>query len=168
MQSARRSAHARLIEELVDETLGLRPLEPLKHDPTVSDILINGPKCVYVERQGKLKRGPVQFRDLDHLVGNIQRDVELGATVDQALRRFELRSDYDGVRTLSSFVRESQKFGTQLTEALRLHADMLRLEREEAAEEKAQKAAVAILLPTLLLIFPAVFVVLVGPALIQI
>jgi len=98
----------------------------------------------------------------------VQRDVELGATVDQALRRFALRSDYDGVRTLSSFVRESQKFGTQLTEALRLHADMLRLQREEAAEEKAQKAAVAILLPTLLLIFPAVFVVLVGPALIQI
>lgn len=98
----------------------------------------------------------------------VQRDVELGATVDQALRRFAVRSDYDGVRTLSSFVRESQKFGTHLTEALRLHADMLRLQREEAAEEKAQKAAVAILLPTLLLIFPAVFVVLVGPALIQI
>lgn len=98
----------------------------------------------------------------------VQRDVELGATVDQALRRFAVRSNYDGVRTLSTFVRESQKFGTQLTEALRLHADMLRLQREEAAEERAQKAAVAILLPTLLLIFPAVFVVLVGPALIQI
>jgi tight adherence protein C len=98
----------------------------------------------------------------------VQRDVELGATVDNALRRFATRSGYEGVRTLSSFVRESQKFGTQLTEALRLHADMLRLQREEAAEEKAQRAAVAILLPTLLLIFPAVFVVLVGPALIQI
>jgi tight adherence protein C len=98
----------------------------------------------------------------------VQRDVELGTTVDQALRRFAVRSNYDGVRTLSTFVRESQKFGTQLTEALRLHADMLRLQREEAAEERAQKAAVAILLPTLLLIFPAVFVVLVGPALIQI
>lgn len=98
----------------------------------------------------------------------VQRDIELGATVEQALRRFAIRSDYDGVRTLSSFVRESQKFGTQLTEALRLHAEMLRLQREEAAEERAQKAAVLILLPTLLLIFPAVFVVLVGPALIQI
>lgn len=98
----------------------------------------------------------------------VQRDIELGATVEQALRRFAIRSDYDGVRTLSSFVRESQKFGTQLTEALRLHAEMLRLQREEAAEERAQKAAVMILLPTLLLIFPAVFVVLVGPALIQI
>ncbi|BBO33080.1 type II secretion system F family protein [Lacipirellula parvula] len=98
----------------------------------------------------------------------VQRDVELGATVDQAFRRFALRSDYEGVRTLSTFVRESQRFGTQLTEALRLHAEMLRLQREEAAEEQAQKAAVAILLPTLLLIFPAVFVVLVGPAMIQI
>ncbi|WP_428304119.1 type II secretion system F family protein [Lacipirellula sp.] len=98
----------------------------------------------------------------------VQRDVELGATVEQAFRRFAARSDYEGVRTLSTFVRESQRFGTQLTEALRLHAEMLRLQREEAAEEMAQKAAVTILLPTLLLIFPAVFVVLVGPAVIQI
>jgi tight adherence protein C len=98
----------------------------------------------------------------------VQRDVELGATVDQAFRRFAARTDYEGVRTLSTFVRESQRFGTQLTEALRLHAEMLRLQREEAAEEMAQKAAVTILLPTLLLIFPTVFVVLVGPAVIQI
>ena len=101
-------------------------------------------------------------------LSTVQRDVELGATVDQAFRRFAARTDYEGVRTLSTFVRESQRFGTQLTEALRLHAEMLRLQREEAAEEMAQKAAVTILLPTLLLIFPTVFVVLVGPAVIQI
>src|SRR5687768_17532689 len=41
----------RLIDELLDETLGLGPLEPLLKDPTVSDILINGPDCVYVERR---------------------------------------------------------------------------------------------------------------------
>lgn len=98
----------------------------------------------------------------------VQRDVELGATIDQALRRFASRSGYDGVRTLSTFVRETQRFGTNLSEALRSHADLLRSQREQAAEEKAQKASVKILLPTLLLILPAVFVVLVGPAVIQI
>jgi tight adherence protein C len=84
------------------------------------------------------------------------------------LKRFATRTQYEGVRTLCTFVREAQRFGTNLSQALRLHSDMLRSQREQAAEEMAQKAAVKILLPTLLLIFPAIFVVLVGPALIQI
>jgi tight adherence protein C len=98
----------------------------------------------------------------------VQRDVELGATIDQSLKRFAQRSDYDGIRTLSTFIRETQRFGTNITEALRSHAESLRTQRELAAEEAAQKASVKILLPTMFLIFPAVFVVLVGPAAIQI
>lgn len=101
-------------------------------------------------------------------LGIVQRDIELGANVAQGLKRFAARTQYEGVRTLSTFVREAQRFGTNLSQALRLHSDMLRSQREQAAEEMAQKAAVKILLPTLLLIFPAIFVVLVGPALIQI
>ncbi|WP_339910575.1 type II secretion system F family protein [Symmachiella dynata] len=98
----------------------------------------------------------------------IQRDMELGATVDQALKRFAVRTDFDGARTLSTFIREAQRFGSNIVDALRNHADMLRTKREQAAEEKAQKASVKILIPTLLLIFPAIFVILVGPAAIQI
>lgn len=98
----------------------------------------------------------------------VQRDIELGATVDQALRRFATRSQCDGIRTLTAFIREAGRFGTNIAEALRSHADMLRTQREQAAEENAQKASVKILLPTLLLIFPAIFVVLVFPAIIQI
>jgi tight adherence protein C len=101
-------------------------------------------------------------------LGIVQRDIELGATIDQALKRFGTRTDYEGVRTLSTFIREAQRFGTNITDALRSHADMLRSQREQAAEENAQKAAVKILLPTLLLIFPAIFVVVVGPAIIQV
>jgi tight adherence protein C len=101
-------------------------------------------------------------------LGIVQRDMELGATVDQALKRFATRTDYEGVRTLSTFIREAQRFGTDIVDALRCHADMLRSQREQAAEECAQKASVKILIPTLLLIFPAIFVVLVAPAIIQI
>ncbi len=101
-------------------------------------------------------------------LGFVQRDIELGATVDQALKWFAARTDYEGVRSLSTFIREAQRFGTNITAALRNHSDMLRSQREQAAEENAQKASVKILLPTLLLIFPAIFVVLVGPAIIQI
>jgi tight adherence protein C len=96
------------------------------------------------------------------------QDIELGATVDQALRRFAERSGNEEVRTLSAFLREASKFGTEVSDALRMHAETLRLQREQAAEEMAQKAAVKILAPTLLLVFPTIFVVLVGPAIIQI
>jgi tight adherence protein C len=98
----------------------------------------------------------------------VQRDIDLSCSVDQALKRFAARTDCESVRTLSTFIRESQRFGTEITDALRSHADMLRSQREQLAEENAQKAAVKILIPTLLLIFPAIFVVLVGPAVIQI
>jgi len=69
----------------------------------------------------------------------VRRDVELGATVDQALKRFAVRSNYDGIRSLSTFIRESQRFGTRIEEALRSHADMLRSRREQEAEEKVRK-----------------------------
>src|SRR5205814_5286694 len=49
----------RLIDEIMNETFGLGPLEAFMHDPTVSDILVNGPKMVYVERQGRLEQTPV-------------------------------------------------------------------------------------------------------------
>ena len=75
----------RLIDELVDEALGLGPLEPLMHDPTVSDILINGPHCVYVERRGRLERTSIEFRDLDHLIEIVQRIAgRVGRRIDEA------------------------------------------------------------------------------------
>jgi len=98
----------------------------------------------------------------------VQGDIDLGATIDQALKRFAQRTQYEGVKSLHAFVREAQRFGTNISEALQSHADMLRVQRQQSLEEQAQKAAVTMLLPTLLLILPAVFVVLVGPAVIEI
>lgn len=122
--------------------------------------------------QGALQRVTeelsVAHADLGREMGAVQQDIELGASVDQALRRFAERSGNDEVRTLSAFVREAVRFGTEVSDALRMHAEMLRSQREQTVEELAQKAAVKILAPTLLLIFPTVFVVLAGPAIIQI
>src|SRR5580692_6826015 len=58
-----RMEREKLIEEVLDETLGFGPLEPLLKDPTISDILVNGPKNCYVERRGKLEKIDLQFRD---------------------------------------------------------------------------------------------------------
>ena len=75
----------RLVEEIIDETLGLGPLEPLLRDPTVSDILINGPKTVYVERNGRLERSSVSFYDDEHLVEIAQRiATRIGRRLDES------------------------------------------------------------------------------------
>ena len=75
----------RLVDELIDESLGLGPLEPLMRDPTVSDILINGPDSVYVERSGVLERMPIKFRDNDHLVDIVRRIVgRVGRRIDES------------------------------------------------------------------------------------
>lgn len=75
----------RLIDELIYEALGLGPLEPLMLDPTVSDILINGPNTVYVERRGKLERTSVRFHDLDHLTSIVQRIANrVGRRIDES------------------------------------------------------------------------------------
>src|SRR5438477_11391765 len=50
------SERDRLVNEVLDETFGLGPLEPLLRDPTISDILVNGPKMVFIERAGRLER----------------------------------------------------------------------------------------------------------------
>lgn len=79
------SEQERLVEEVMDETFGLGPLEPLMKDPSVTDILINGPKTVYVERQGRLELTNVVFNDDHHLLHIIQRIVSwVGRHVDES------------------------------------------------------------------------------------
>jgi pilus assembly protein CpaF len=75
----------RLVEEIKNELLGLGPLEPLLWDDDVSDILVNGPNQVYVERQGKLYLTDVRFNDDQHLMLIIDRIVsQVGRRVDEA------------------------------------------------------------------------------------
>src|ERR1700704_441278 len=80
-----RMERERLIDEVLDETFGFGPLEMLLKDPTISDILINGPHKVYVERRGKLEKTEVKFRDNDHLLQIIDRIVsKVGRRVDES------------------------------------------------------------------------------------
>src|SRR5260370_5894115 len=77
-----RMERERLIDEVLDETFGFGPLEMLLKDPTISDILVNGPYQIYVEHRGQLENTDVKFRDNDHLpqildriVTNVERRV---------------------------------------------------------------------------------------------
>jgi len=75
----------RLAQEVLDEVFGLGPLEPLLADTTISDILVNGYKSVYIERRGILEQTGIQFRDDTHLMTIIDRIVSrIGRRVDES------------------------------------------------------------------------------------
>jgi tight adherence protein C len=100
-------------------------------------------------------------------MGVVQKQIEFGTTPDVALRNFAERTDLESLCSLSTLLQQARRFGTPIAETLRSQAEDMRADREQRAEELAQKAAVKILFPTLLLIFPGIFVILAGPAVIQ-
>ncbi|MBL9049106.1 MAG: CpaF family protein, partial [Tabrizicola sp.] len=74
-----------LTQELYDEVMGLGPLEPLLKDETINDILVNGPKRIFVERAGRLELSDVTFRDERHLLRIIDKIVSaVGRRVDES------------------------------------------------------------------------------------
>lgn len=94
----------------------------------------------------------------------IRRKMQLGLTGGEAFAALADRCGLSSVRDLSLVLIQSEKYGASLAKAMRAFADNSRQERQFQAEEVAQKAAVKILFPTLLCIFPAIFIVLLGPA----
>ena len=82
----------RVIEEVLHEVFGLGPLEPLLQDPTISDILVSTPHLIYVERNGKLYRTPVEFKDNNHLLRIIERIVSrVGRRIDESCPMVDAR-----------------------------------------------------------------------------
>jgi pilus assembly protein CpaF len=80
-----RPERARLFEQIAAEILGFGPLQPLLEDDTITEIMVNGPKSVYVERKGKLHRVPVTFENNDHVMRIIDRIVApLGRRIDES------------------------------------------------------------------------------------
>ena len=75
----------RVLKLIEDEILGLGPLEPLLHDPTISDIMVNGANSVYVERHGKLEHSSIRFHNNAHLMNIIDRIVtRVGRRIDES------------------------------------------------------------------------------------
>ena len=80
-----RAERDRLVSEILDEITGLGPLEPLLEDPTISDILINGPDQVYIERNGRLESANCRFNSDEHLLQIIDRVVSrVGRRIDES------------------------------------------------------------------------------------
>jgi pilus assembly protein CpaF len=93
-----RQERERIVDEVIDEVLGLGPLELILKDESVSDILINGPKNIYVEKGGQMQKSEVEFRDNKHLLQIIDRIVsKVGRRVDETSPMVDARLD-DGSR----------------------------------------------------------------------
>ncbi len=98
-------------------------------------------------------------------IANFQ--IQMGRARRDVLRDLGIRTGVDDVRSLAAVIIQAEKFGSSISSALRVQSDAMRLRRRQLAEERAAKTSVKIMLPLIFFIFPGVFVVLVGPAVLK-
>jgi tight adherence protein C len=90
--------------------------------------------------------------------------LQMGRPRREVLRDLGIRTGVDDVRSLAAVIIQAEKFGSSISAALRVQSDAMRLRRRQMAEERAAQTSVKIMIPLIFFIFPGVFVVLVGPA----
>ena len=113
-----------------------------------------------------------EIRPLSETMGEelhlLNLEIRAGHARDRALRNLFDRTGVEDVRALATMLIQADRFGTSIANALRVHSETLRDKRRQRAEEAAAKTTIKIIFPLVLCIFPAMFVVLVGPGMIQI
>jgi tight adherence protein C len=100
---------------------------------------------------------------LSEELGVVQRDMRLGKTRREALRAFNDRANVPEVSSLVAAVVQAEELGTPMRDALRQLSEQMRQQRRQKAEERARQAVIKMLIPMVLFIFPAIFIVLLGP-----
>jgi tight adherence protein C len=91
-------------------------------------------------------------------------EIRVGRDRDEALRNLAERTGVEDLRSLVAMLIQADRFGTSIARAVRVYADSLRTKRRQRAEQAAQKAAVKLLIPLALFLFPTLFIVILGPA----
>jgi tight adherence protein C len=110
------------------------------------------------------QHAPIICEELN--IANFQ--MQMGRPRRDVLHDLGVRTGVDDVRSLAAILIQADRFGSSVAQALRVQSDSMRTRRKQLAEEKAAKTAVQLIFPLVLFIFPGIFVVLVGPAAIQI
>lgn len=95
-------------------------------------------------------------------------EIRTGTPRDEALHHLAERTDLPDVRSLVAMLVQTDRFGTSIARSLRLHAETMRTRRRQRAEEAAAKTTIKLVFPLVLFVFPAMFVVVLGPALLHI
>ena len=101
-------------------------------------------------------------------LGIVVLEQRAGRPRGEAWKHLAERTDVDAVRNLTTMLVQAEQFGTSIAKTLRVHGDTLRTQRVQAVEEAAAKTTIKLLFPLVLFIFPTLFVVALGPAVISI
>ena len=108
-------------------------------------------------------RGPIATE-----LRRVLRDIAMGSSRKDALQQFALRSNVPDVNQFVNSIVQAEQMGVSLGQVIRVQADQMRVRRKQRAEQQAYKAPVKMVFPLVLFIFPSMFVVILGPAMIQI
>ena len=98
----------------------------------------------------------------------ITTEIRAGKPRLEAFKNFAARTRVDDVRALVAMLVQTDRFGTSVSQALRTHSEQARIKRRQVAEEKAAKLSVKLVIPLVFFLFPALYVVVLGPAFIKI
>ena len=101
-------------------------------------------------------------------ISQMNLEIRAGTPRDQALMGLADRTGVPDLRSLATMLVQTERFGTSIAASLRIHADTMRTKRQQRAEEAAAKTTIKMVFPLAICIFPALFVVILGPAMIQI
>jgi tight adherence protein C len=97
----------------------------------------------------------------------VTHEIRAGKPRSEALQNFALRTQVDDVRSLVAMLVQTDRYGTSIAGALRMHADLFRTRRRQRAEERAAKASVKLVFPLVFCLFPAFYLLSLGPAILQ-
>jgi len=98
----------------------------------------------------------------------VNREMVAGKPRQEALRALSERTGVEDVQSLVAMLIQTEKLGTSLAQSLRVHSDSLRMRRRQKAEEAAAKTTIKLIFPLVFLMFPALFIVILGPGVIQV
>ena len=110
----------------------------------------------------------LNYRIISEEFGQMNMELRAGRSRQDAMRNLAARTDVEDVKSLVTLLIQTDKFGTSIAQALRVHSDSMRTKRRQRAEERAMKLPVKLLFPLILFIFPSLFVAVIGPGAIQI
>lgn len=106
--------------------------------------------------------------ELSLAFGRVLREIQLGKLRRDALKDMALRMDVPDVNSFTAAIIQAEQLGVSMSKILRVQSDQMRVKRRQRAQEKAQQAPVKMMIPMVLLIFPSIWVVLLGPAVLKI
>jgi tight adherence protein C len=138
--------------------------------PDVVDLLVVCLESGASLDQAFLKSGEelaLAYRPLGDELALVSNEIRAGKPRPEAFANFADRTGVDDVRSLVAMLVQTDRYGTSIGQALRVHADLLRTRRRQRAEERAAKAAVKLVFPLVFCLFPAFYILTLGPALLR-